>query len=75
MAGLLDRLLPYSEGGQCAPRWYDITLDAMYLKRDDVSRRVDFTADGPGPAPNIIMSTEDLNFDDGPLQLNFRLQL
>ncbi len=76
MAGLLDRLLPYSEGGQCAPRWYDITLDAMYLKRDDVSRRVDFTADGPGPAPNIIMSTEDLNFDEQPgVRLNAAVQV
>jgi len=70
MAGLLGHLLPYAEGGQCAPRWYDITLDAMYLKREKISRRVDFTADGPGPDPNIIMSTDDLDFDK---QVGFRL--
>lgn len=69
MAGLLGRLLPYTEGGQCAPRWYDITVDAMYLKRDETSRQVNFTADGPGPDPNIIMSTDDLNFDE---QIGFR---
>lgn len=64
MAGLLAKFLPYAEGGKCAPRWYDVTMDAMYLSREQASRRVDFTADGPGPAPNIIMSTEDLNFEE-----------
>lgn len=70
MAGLLGRLLPYAEGGKCAPRWYDITMDALYLTREQASRRVDFTADGPGPNPNIIMSTDDLNFKE---QTGFRL--
>ncbi len=64
LAGLLSRFLPYAEGGQCAPRWYDVTMDAMYLAREETSRRIDFTADGPGPDPNIIMSTDDLEFDE-----------
>jgi len=42
----------------------------MYLAREDISRRVDFTADGPGPSPNIIMSTDDLEFKD---QIGVRL--
>ncbi|MBP89234.1 MAG: hypothetical protein CMJ64_21380 [Planctomycetaceae bacterium] len=70
---LLDNLLPYGEGGPCAPRWYDISLDAMYLKRDRASRRVDFSSDGivvgpPTPA-DILLSTDDLDFDE---ELGFR---
>jgi hypothetical protein len=66
--GMLGRavgfLLPYSEGGRCAPRWYDITADVMFLTREDVSRRIDFASDGVlGP---IVLSTDDLDFDHEP---------
>lgn len=61
----LRRLLPYSEGGYCAPRHYDFSVEAVLLARDDVSRRVEFISDGPrGLAPpNIILSTDDLAFN------------
>ncbi|MBC8354091.1 MAG: BBP7 family outer membrane beta-barrel protein [Planctomycetes bacterium] len=65
---LVNRLLPYGEGGQCAPRWYDITLDAMYLTREQASRTIDFASDGV--LGNILLSTDDLNFKE---ELGFRL--
>jgi hypothetical protein len=71
---LIDRLLPYPEGGPCAPRWYDISLDAMYLKREKASRSIAFASDGivvgpPTPA-DILLSTDDLSFSE---ELGFRL--
>ena len=57
----LSWLLPFSEGGCCAPRWYDITVDYMYLRRDNVSSRVDFTSDGI--LGDIVLSTDNLDFD------------
>lgn len=57
----IARLLPYGEGGPCAPRWYDIQIDALNLTRDRASRRVDFAAEGING--DIILSTDDLNFD------------
>jgi hypothetical protein len=48
----------------------------MYMARDDVSRRIDFTADGPGPGPTIIMSTDDLKFEEQVgLRFNAALQV
>ncbi|HUG71231.1 MAG TPA: hypothetical protein VMM76_26005 [Pirellulaceae bacterium] len=64
----ISRLLPYAEGGQCAPRLYDITMDGIYLSRDKASRTVDFASDGING--DIILSTDDLDFDD---DLGFRL--
>jgi len=73
--GLLDRgieaLLPHAGGGWCEPRWFDISVEAIYLGRDDVSRRVNVMADGvAGNAPpNIVLSTDNLVLDD---ELGFR---
>ncbi len=63
--GFLDRavdwLLPYAEGGQCAPRLYDITLDAMYLRREEAGRAIGLsTDDGTNGLPNF--GTGDLDF-------------
>jgi hypothetical protein len=69
LAGFLSHLLPYGEGGQCEPRWFDVSMDAMYLRRDNVCRRVNFTSLGPGPNPDIVLSTDDLDFQD---QAGFR---
>ena len=64
---LIDTCLPYGAGGKCAPRWYDITADAMVLRRDTVSRRIDFASDGIGGP--IVLSTDSLDFDDDELGL------
>ncbi|MEO8498142.1 MAG: BBP7 family outer membrane beta-barrel protein [Planctomycetota bacterium] len=61
-ARLASRLLPYAEGGRCAPRWYDITADAIYLRREKASRSVNFASDGI--LGDIILSTDDLDFDE-----------
>lgn len=71
---LLKFLLPYGDGGVCAPRWYDIYAEAMFLAREDVSRFQPFTSDGPagfGP-PLVVLSTDDLSFND--YEAGFRVQ-
>jgi len=69
--GLLARaihcLLPYGEGGPCAPRWYDIQMDGMYLSRDEISSTRNFSSDGI--AGDILLSTDDLEFTE---ELGFR---
>lgn len=70
LARAVSRLLPYGEGGPCAPRWYDIMLDGMYLKRDTATRSIAFSSDGPSAAPvDVLLSTDDLNFSE---ELGFR---
>jgi hypothetical protein len=67
-ARFLSRLLPYAEGGPCAPRWYDITMDGIYLNRERASRTVNFASDGING--DIVLSTDDLDFDQ---ELGYRL--
>ncbi len=65
---------PY-EDGSCGPRWYDVRVEAMYLKRDNVSRRVNFSQDGlAGFAdPVFVLSTDDLDFEFEPgFRIEFR---
>jgi hypothetical protein len=61
LARLLAMILPFSEGGRCAPRWYDVTADIVYLTREDVSRLVEFTWDDV--TGDIVLSTDTLDFD------------
>jgi hypothetical protein len=65
---LLRKLGPYGAGGWCSPRWYDIYGEFLYLTREDVSRTVDFTSDGPAGLgdPFIVLSTDNLDFDERP---------
>jgi hypothetical protein len=74
VGGFLSRLKPYAEGGRCAPRWYDIAVDALYWTRDEVSDFVPFTAFTRfGPT---IMSSDDLEYDRQPgMRLSSSLQL
>jgi hypothetical protein len=51
--------------GCCTPRWWDIQAEFLYMTREEVSRRVDFTSQGVGPA-NIVLSTDNLDFDHEP---------
>jgi hypothetical protein len=64
--GLLGDVLgfggPYDDGGCCAPRWFDFSLDYMLLTRDNVDRGVDLTSQGIGGP--IVLSTDQLDFDD-----------
>jgi len=62
--GLLDALLPYDEGGICAPRWWDAYADAIRFRRENVSRTVDFSANGPLAVGGIALSSDSLDFND-----------
>ncbi len=53
---------PFGDGGCCAPRWYDVHAEWMYLKRDDVGKNIGFTSLGVGGNP-IVLSTDDLDFE------------
>ena len=66
LGGFLKRLLPYAEGGRCAPRWYDISVDGMYVKRDKVGENVNFTSSTRLAAPGgtIVLSTGNLNYEE-----------
>ncbi|MCA9205573.1 MAG: BBP7 family outer membrane beta-barrel protein, partial [Planctomycetales bacterium] len=64
LARLLGWLVPYSEGGCCAQRYFDVHVEALQLRREEVSRFVPFTAQGLANPPNIVLSTNDLDFDD-----------
>lgn len=58
---ILGLILPYAEGGLCAPRWFDLRAEAVQMRREKVSRQMDFTSDGIlGP---IVLSSDSLNFD------------
>lgn len=66
--GLLGDFLglvgPYADGGCCAPRFFDISVEAMWLQRDDAGRNIDLTSQGiAGP---IVLSTDDLVFEERP---------
>jgi hypothetical protein len=66
--GLLGDFLglvgPYADGGCCAPRYFDISVEAMWLQRDDAGRNIDLTSQGiAGP---IVLSTDDLVFEERP---------
>ncbi len=64
---LITGMRPYPEGGICAPRWYDITMDAMFLQRQDVGRDQGITSLGING--DIILSTGDLSLQN---RLGFR---
>ncbi|MGE0760697.1 MAG: hypothetical protein AB7F89_10610 [Pirellulaceae bacterium] len=68
LGNFIHGLLPYSEGGRCAPRWYDIGLDAMYIKREDIGNNVAFASRTPG-VQNAVLTTGNLNYDE---ELGFR---
>jgi len=65
LSGLLGRylsgLLPFSDGGCCAQRWYDVTAEFVSLRRDEASRRMDFAS--AGILGDIVLSSDDLSFD------------
>lgn len=63
LQGFWRRFLPYAPGGACTQRWFDLSAEFVNLKREDVSRTVNFTSDGIlGP---IVLSSSDLEFNEG----------
>lgn len=66
--GLLGDFLglvgPYNDGGCCAPRFYDVSFEAMWLRRESPGRNQDFSSLGiNGPR---VLSTNDLDLTERP---------
>ena len=61
--GLLGLIGPYADGGCCAPRYYDFSLEAMWLQRDG-ERSVPLASQGIGGP--IVLSTDQFRFDERP---------
>lgn len=72
-------LLPYGEGGICAPRWWDFYAEALWLQRDDIIHGdVIFASDGPrGTFPPVaVASASDFDFDQrATMKLGAAMQL
>ncbi len=61
LAGLLAMLAPYSETTCCAPHWFDVHAEAVFLRRDDDAAFQEFSRLGPvGPA---VITSNDLALD------------
>lgn len=72
---VLGLLLPYGEGGRCAPRWYDVSGEVVFLDRD-VSRNVTYLADGLNAVGGPALGTENLGFDyEANMRLTFAAQV
>lgn len=68
--GILRKLLPFDDGGCCAPHYFDAHFEYVNYRREDVGNHQDFMSDTPlGP---IVLSTDDLDFDSAS---GFRLTL
>jgi hypothetical protein len=63
LRGLLGLIGPYADGGCCAPRYYDFSVEAMWLQRDG-ERDVPLASQGVGGP--IVLSTDDFRFDERP---------
>ena len=69
LRSVLGLLAPYSEGGRCTPHWFDVHMEAVFLQRNRVSDRVDFTSLGvtvPGADPDIVLSSDSLDLSTAP---------
>lgn len=64
LGDILGIIAPYGDGGCAAPRWFDIDIGVMALKRDNTGRNIDFASAGGAPAGNATtLSLDDLDFD------------
>jgi hypothetical protein len=61
LGDLIGCIAPYGDGGCAAPRWYDIEVGVMSLKRNDAGMPIAFASDGVGGP--IILNSDDLDFD------------
>lgn len=62
LGDVMGLVFPYADGGCGALRWYDISVEAMRLTREDPGRRVDFTSEGIGGP--IVLHSGMIDFDD-----------
>jgi hypothetical protein len=68
-------LAPYTAGGRCAPRWFDISVEGLYLDRD-IGDNVTFMADGLNAVGGPALGTQNLNFDyEGVPKITFAGQV
>jgi len=63
LAGLLGLIGPYADGGCCAPRYFDLSVEAMWLQRDG-ERNVPLASEGIGGP--IVLSTNQFRFSERP---------
>lgn len=60
LASILRWLAPYSETGCCAPHWFDVHAEAVFLRRDDDAPFQEFTR--IGPLGDAVITSQDLQF-------------
>lgn len=63
LSSLLAWLAPNGEGGCCAPHWFDIHAEAVFMTIDNTGPAIIFSRDGTGQ-PRI--SSSDLTFSEEP---------
>jgi len=61
LGSMLRMLAPYSETGCCAPHWFDVHAEAVFLRRDDDARFRELVR--LGPLGEALITTDDLAFD------------
>ncbi len=61
LAGVLGLLAPYSETGCCAPHWFDVHAEAVFLRRDEDATYQEFTR--LGPLGEAVITSNDLALD------------
>lgn len=62
-ASLVKCLLPYSEAGLCAERWYDVSLEAVFLEHSNSGQSGVLTTDGVAGTPVLNLSDADIGSD------------
>ncbi|MFK8114501.1 MAG: hypothetical protein AB8B91_20035 [Rubripirellula sp.] len=71
LLGALGSLMPYTEGGLCSQRWYDISAEALFLGRTQPGIGVNtITQLNPGAGTPVITAG---SLDNGGLEEGFRL--
>jgi len=60
LAGMASWLMPYSETGCCAPHWFDVHAEAVFLRRDDDAPFTEFTRVTAVGDP--VISSDNLQF-------------
>lgn len=58
---MLSLLAPYSETGCCAPHWFDVHAEAVFLRRDDDAAFLEFTR--LGSLGDAVITSNDLDLD------------